>query len=206
MIKTPTSSGKLYQQFRQSGREQQSLSCVWKPPDYLLKLVSETHFKQPEGRTNTNVSLSYDDRTDIKDTVWFLTCQPHQTPHTPRSATSGSSPWWRAWDDQGYRWFWVRNTKQNFKTQFQNRTYYNNDNAKRLTCRGFHVEQQTDHPFCRRVYTFRSNAVKGKVHTFLSKQGGTHLSPPRIKAVLRPVNFPNYYSSTEEEQESVTWQ
>lgn len=45
-----TSSSKLHQQFGQSGREQQSLSTVWKPADDLLKLISKTHFKQPERR------------------------------------------------------------------------------------------------------------------------------------------------------------
>lgn len=49
-----TSSGKLHQQFGQSGREQQSLSGVWKPPDDLLKLLSKTHFKQPEWKQNTD--------------------------------------------------------------------------------------------------------------------------------------------------------
>lgn len=49
-----TSSCKLHQQFGQSGREQQSLSGVWKSPDDLLKLLSKTHFKQPVRRKNTD--------------------------------------------------------------------------------------------------------------------------------------------------------
>lgn len=49
-----TGSGKLHQQFGQSGREQQSLPGVWKPPDDLLKLLSKTHFKQPEWRKNND--------------------------------------------------------------------------------------------------------------------------------------------------------
>lgn len=48
LIYSLTSSGKLHQQLGQRGREQQSLSGVWKPPDDLLKLLSKTHFKQPE--------------------------------------------------------------------------------------------------------------------------------------------------------------
>lgn len=47
-----TSSGKLHQHFGQSSREQQSLSGVRKPPDDLLKLLSKTHFKQPEWMRN----------------------------------------------------------------------------------------------------------------------------------------------------------
>lgn len=50
-----TSSGKLHQQFGQGGREQQSLSGVWKPPDDLLKLLGKTHFKQPEWRKDSGM-------------------------------------------------------------------------------------------------------------------------------------------------------
>lgn len=50
-----TCSSKLNQQFGQSGREQQSLSVVWKPADDLLELLGETHFKQPERRESASI-------------------------------------------------------------------------------------------------------------------------------------------------------
>lgn len=43
-----TSSSKFHQQFGESSREQEGLPGVWEPLNDLLKLLSKTHFKQPE--------------------------------------------------------------------------------------------------------------------------------------------------------------
>lgn len=109
-----TSSGKFHQLFGQSGREQQSLSGVRQPADDLLKLIGKTHFKQPEQREkhehiNKHVRVNPSRVMRMGQigmcAVPCLTCQPHQTPRTPHCAASGSSPWQRAWDDPGCRWF-----------------------------------------------------------------------------------------------------
>lgn len=59
-----TGSGKLHQQFGQRGGEQQRLSGLREPPDDFLKLVGETHFKQP-ARGSSIVMVTHTDSSDV---------------------------------------------------------------------------------------------------------------------------------------------
>ena len=61
-----------------------------------------------------------------------------------------------------------------------------------LTCQGFHEEQQTDRPCWKRAERFTFTPELKDLIIQQVYWDITHLSPPRIKAVLRPVNFPNY--------------
>lgn len=86
------------------------------------------------------------------DTVKPLTCQPHQTPRTPHFVTWGSSLWWRASDDQEYRWFCTGKAEMlGLYNSTGGKSQYHQWCTKALTCRGSHEELQTDRPYWKRA-------------------------------------------------------
>lgn len=201
-----TSSGKLHQQFGQSGREQQSLSGVRKPPDDLLKLLGKTHFKQPARRkssgafTHAHTQLCRSESDILKpashlsassNTTYSTFCNFRFISLTTCIRRPGVPIILQGGGGHNIRTMTCR-------TQSGRISIISKRCDKILTCQDSHGAPQTDHPYWKRaeihscsVQVHREEIVSAKKHP-----AGPHLSPPRIRAVLRPVNFPNYDVTT----------